>query len=54
MFANVLLLSTSKMLLFIFQKEKEKKKEEKKREKESEKTSKQVAVEKVRIFFPVS
>lgn len=41
------------MLLFIFQKEKEKKKEEKKREKESEKTSKQVAVEKVRIFFPV-
>lgn len=42
------------MLLFIFQKEKEKKKEEKKREKESEKTSKQVAVEKVRIFFPVS
>lgn len=39
------------MLLFIFQKEKEKKKEEKKREKESEKTSKQVAVEKVRIFY---
>lgn len=50
-FANALLLSTRKMWGFYLQKEKEKKKEEKKRE--SEKTSKQLAVEKVRIrFFP--
>lgn len=54
MFANALLLSTSKMptcWIFFFQKEKEKKKEEKKKERESEKPSKQLAVEKVGIVY---